>query len=203
MPSAIRCASYRLSSDERRAETCRRVGSPRWREHDAHAKRRQARIGISKAHGCCARAVPCRKHAEHLGQILDHDARAQLVEIEFVDQRFRALARATSRKKPPPSLAGASVAMKSAMILPCGVSSAQKRAAPGPSSSMSALTSPCRKLRASSPATFTTPRSESKAAFIDATIPRSQSAGPFGEAKVPPRYPQGSLLPQRWSASAR
>ena len=59
---------------------------------------RQARIGISKAHGRCARAFPCREHAEHLGQILDHDARAQLVEIEFVDQRFHALARNVEKK---------------------------------------------------------------------------------------------------------
>src|SRR2546422_654513 len=44
-------------------------------------------------------------------------------------------------------------------------------AAPGPSATMSALTSPCRTLRASSPATFATPRSESKAAFIGIKIP--------------------------------
>ncbi len=75
-------------------------------------------------------------------------------------------ARGTSRKKPPPSAAGASATKKSAMILPCGVNSAQKRATPGASVSTSAVTRPCRKFRAPSPATLTTPRSGSKAAFM-------------------------------------
>src|SRR6516162_2169968 len=56
--------------------------------------------------------------------------------------------------------------MKSTMILPCGVSSALKPAAAGVTLAMSLVTSPLRNLRASSPATLTTPRSGSSAAFM-------------------------------------
>src|SRR5262249_27338679 len=56
--------------------------------------------------------------------------------------------------------------MKSTMILPCGVSSALKPAAAGVTLAMSLVTSPLRNLRASSPATLTTPRSGSNAAFM-------------------------------------
>src|SRR5215475_1409945 len=56
--------------------------------------------------------------------------------------------------------------MKSTMILPCGVSSAPKPAAAGVTLAVSLVTSPLRNLRASSPATLTTPRSGSSAAFM-------------------------------------
>src|SRR5262249_62154864 len=56
--------------------------------------------------------------------------------------------------------------MKSTMILPCGVSSALKPAAAGVTLAMSLVTSPLRNLRVSSPATLTTPRSGSSAAFM-------------------------------------
>src|SRR6476661_4094018 len=56
--------------------------------------------------------------------------------------------------------------MKSTMILPCGVSRAANRACPGASAVMSAVTRPCRKLRADSPVTLTTPRSERIAVCI-------------------------------------
>jgi hypothetical protein len=62
--------------------------------------------------------------------------------------------------------------MKSAMILPCGVNSAAKRALSGVTFARSAVTNPLRNWRASSPATFTTPRSGSKAACIDAILSR-------------------------------
>src|SRR5882757_8818574 len=54
----------------------------------------------------------------------------------------------------------------STMILPCGVSNAAKAAFSGVTLSMSAVSSPLRNLRASSPATLTTPRSGNRAAFI-------------------------------------
>jgi hypothetical protein len=69
-------------------------------------------------------------------------------------------------KKPPPSSAGASATIMSTMILPCGVSRAANDARCGLTLSMSAVSSPLRNLRASSPATFTTPRSPNSAAFI-------------------------------------
>src|SRR6516164_4545774 len=59
--------------------------------------------------------------------------------------------------------------MKSTMILPCGVSSAAKRAYPGAAFARSAVTSPLRNLRAASPATLTTPRSGRSAAFMRIT----------------------------------
>src|SRR5215831_20694090 len=80
--------------------------------------------------------------------------------------RVDASARGQSRKKPPPSEGGASARMKSTMILPCGVSRALKPAAAGVTLAMSLVTSPLRNLRASSPATLTTPRSGSSAAFM-------------------------------------
>src|SRR5262245_42631503 len=80
--------------------------------------------------------------------------------------RIDASARGQSRKKQPPSAGGASARMKSTMILPCGVSSALKPAAAGVTLAMSLVTSPLRNLRVSSPATLTTPRSGSSAAFM-------------------------------------
>src|SRR5215831_4607839 len=80
--------------------------------------------------------------------------------------RVEASARGQSRKKPPPSEGGATARMKSTMILPCGVSSALKPAAAGVTLAMSLVTSPLRNLRASSPATLTTPRSGSSAALM-------------------------------------
>src|SRR5262245_59752341 len=56
--------------------------------------------------------------------------------------------------------------MKSTMILPWGVSSAPKPAVAGVTLAVSLVTSPLRNLRASSPATLTTPRSGSSAAFM-------------------------------------
>src|SRR6476646_1277849 len=55
---------------------------------------------------------------------------------------------------------------KSKVILPCGVSSAPNRPSPGRTNVTSVVTTPLRKLRASSPPTLTTPRSGRKAAFI-------------------------------------
>src|SRR6185312_11262882 len=56
--------------------------------------------------------------------------------------------------------------MKSAMILPCGVSSAAKHGLPGATLAISPVTRPLRKRRASSPTTLTTPRSERSAACM-------------------------------------
>src|SRR3954447_6700637 len=74
--------------------------------------------------------------------------------------------------------------MQSTMILPCGVSNAPKRAVAGVTLSMSAVSSPLRNLRASSPATFTTPRSGKRAAFIANTIlPCAQTMARAGSAQ--------------------
>ena len=95
------------------------------------------------------------------------DLGAQLVEIELLSTRVGASARGQSRKKPPPSSAGASATMQSTMILPCGVSSAAKRAAAGRELGRHRWSaSPLRKVRASAPATLTTPRSGRSAAFM-------------------------------------
>src|SRR3984893_4308120 len=88
--------------------------------------------------------------------------------LEKLSRSTHALASAfgTSRKKPPPSSAGASATMASTMVLPCGVSSAAERGSSGVTWPISAVNSPLRKFRASSPATLTTPRSGSSAAFM-------------------------------------
>ena len=68
------------------------------RDHDAKSERGQAGIGISEADAGNAVSIPRCQHAENLGQILDHDARAQFVEIELVDQRFGQRARHVEEK---------------------------------------------------------------------------------------------------------
>ena len=116
--------------DQRGAELGRGGRDEMRRQHHAQAERRQARIGKTQALFGRAGAVPGREHAEHRGKVLDHHLRAKFVDIEFRN-RVTQSARWISRKKPPPSWAGASVTMKSAMIFPCGVSKAEKRAVPG------------------------------------------------------------------------
>src|SRR3954454_12211232 len=80
--------------------------------------------------------------------------------------KSKASALGQSRKKPPPSSAGASATRQSTTILPCGVSSAPNRACAGVTLVTSVVSSPLRKVRASAPATLTTPRSGRSAAFM-------------------------------------
>jgi hypothetical protein len=79
-----------------------------------------------------ARAVPDREHGEDFGQVLDHDLGAQLVEIEPLHQCRRERARAVEEEAA--AIGGRRLGQeKSTMILPCGVSSAAKPAAPASS----------------------------------------------------------------------
>src|SRR5262249_48075944 len=167
------------------------------RNHHAKSERRQARIDIAQALFGRAGAVPNCEHAENFREILDQDFGAELVQIEF-STSVTAKVRGISRKKPPPSACGASVTKKSAMIFPCGVSSAQNRAVPGAMPSTSAVTSPCRNLRASSPITLMTPRSGRRAAFINyayagsARIARQPSLRPCARGR-PNLHPRTKL----------
>ncbi len=127
---AVRLVGFRVGEPRRRdlaAASAARCGG----SMHAHAERGQARVGIAQAVFAIAGAVPQRHHAEHFRQVLADHLGAQLVEIELAPPAPAPSAFGTSRKKPPPSSAGASATMKSTMILPCGVSSAAKRAAPG------------------------------------------------------------------------
>ena len=65
--------------DERGAEARRRVGSAMRRYHQAQPQRRQTRIGIGKTERRRAASIPSRQNAKNLGQVLNHDARTQLV----------------------------------------------------------------------------------------------------------------------------
>ena len=86
----------------------------------------------------------------------------------------RAGSRSGSRRHGP---TGASVIRKSAVILPCGVSSAPNRPRPGWTRPTSVVTRPLRKSRASSPLTLTTPRSGRNAAFISSSLVGNAGAG--------------------------
>ena len=100
----------------------RLAGQVEGQDH-ADAKRGKPRVGIAEAVFGARHAVPHRQDAECVRQVLDGHLGAQLVEVELVDQAVTS-ARGQSRKKPPPSAAGASATMQSTTILPCGVSNA-------------------------------------------------------------------------------
>ena len=56
------------------------------------------RVGESKIGFHCGLAVPDREHAEVLGEVLDRDLGAQLVEAELVGKRLRQRARAVDQE---------------------------------------------------------------------------------------------------------
>jgi hypothetical protein len=64
------------------------------RQHHALAERRQPRVGKYQAVFGRADAVPYRHHAEHLGQVLADHLRAELVEVELLDECRRQRPRA-------------------------------------------------------------------------------------------------------------
>ena len=72
--------------DDLRAEIGGRLRRHVRRQHDAHAQRREPRIGVAQAVFGRADAVPDRHDAEAVGEILDRGLGAQLVEIELLDE---------------------------------------------------------------------------------------------------------------------
>ena len=161
------------------ASTSSRRARPRLRRQDAAAASRADRAPAgadrhSSGQSCRAAlravAVPGGEHAEHRGQILDDDLRAQFVDIEFGNQSDAKRARhveeeaaAVLGRRLGDDEIGDDLALRRQQRA--------KRAVPGLRSRMSAVTSPCKKLRAPSPATLTTPRSGSRAAFMAKNFP--------------------------------
>ncbi len=68
------------------------------RQHAARAQIAEAGVAVAQAVFGGGGAVPDREHAERLGQVLDDDLGAQLVEIEPLHQRRRERARAIEEK---------------------------------------------------------------------------------------------------------
>ena len=95
--------------DQRRAKIGSGSSGEMRRQHHAHAERRQPRIGIAQANPVRAAlaqrgraggaAVPSGEHAQNCRQILNDYLGAQLVEVEFFDQR-RGLRLRNVEKKP-------------------------------------------------------------------------------------------------------
>ncbi len=93
---AVRLVGLRL--DQRGAEVGRRLLGKMRRQHHPRTEGGQARIGIDQAVIRDPLAIPQRQHAQRLREILDRDGRAQLVEIQLVDQGFCERARAVDEK---------------------------------------------------------------------------------------------------------
>src|SRR5947208_602476 len=83
------------------------------------------------------------------------------------------------------------------MILPCGVSKAEKDARSGVTLAISVVSSPLRNLRASSPATLTTPRSGKSAAFMQESLAVTRNVR-RGSGRL-----KGSRLKDRWRLLTR
>src|SRR5436305_207575 len=58
-----------------------------WRQHATRSEVWKARVGIAKPIFRFALALPDGHDAERLGQILDHDVRSELIEIEPLGER--------------------------------------------------------------------------------------------------------------------
>ena len=142
-------------------------GQMRRYEH-AQSQSRQARIAIDQAILGRSFTLPDGQYP-NLSENFDETLRA-VVKLSL-STSSGARARGQSRKKLPPSAAGALATMQSAMILPCGVSKAAKRGVSGVTLLISAVSSPLRKSPAASPSTFTTPRSGRRAACISKSLP--------------------------------
>ena len=166
--------------EQLRAEVGCRLRREMRRQHAAQAELGQARIAIAQAchtddpfplagegrvRAAAAGALPDRQHAERLGNVLDVDLGAQLVEAQALDQRRCQRPRAIEIKSAAIGGAGLGeekidddLALRSKQRAEAGLLR-RHLADVG-------VTSPLRNLRASSPATLTTPRSGRSAAFI-------------------------------------